>query len=101
MMAAPSRNVRPSPTARLCSSPTTAPKPKTRCREVNGALTCLNLESNLIGAEGGRAIAKALRVNRTLRSLDVQYNLLSEAESQALRDAARQKACIRVDHVPR
>ena len=42
--------------------------------EVNRTLTSLNLQWNEIGQEGALALAEAVQVNHTLTSLDLEFN---------------------------
>ena len=53
------------------------------------SLTTLNLFDNEISAEGGVAIAEALKVNGSLTNLDLKYNGLDEDSNSKLRGAVQ------------
>ena len=56
-------------------------------------LTSLDLGGNrLIGDDGAKAIAEALKVNPVLTKLDLMYNNLGEAGKQAVRDAVKDRS---------
>ena len=54
------------------------------------ALTSLELYENDLGAEGGKALAEALKVNKGLRWLDVD-NFLGEETEELLREAVKER----------
>ena len=59
---------------------------------VSAVLTTLDLSGNRLEAEGAKALARALSVNRVLTKLDVQYNRgLGDEGKKALQDAAKRK----------
>ena len=57
------------------------------------SLTTVELNNNNIGDEGAKALAEALRVNHTLRKLDLRGNNGSgDAGKEALREAVKGRA---------
>ena len=54
-------------------------------------LTSLNLRSNRLDAEAGKALADALSVNAVMKKCDVSGNWLGEAAKRALRDAVKDR----------
>ena len=55
-------------------------------------MTELHLASNNIGDNGAKAIAEALKVNRVLTKLNIQYNAsMGDAGKQAVRDAVKDR----------
>ena len=51
---------------------------------LNTTLKSLNLRKNGLGKSGGRALAETLRLNATLTSLHLGYNGLGEGGGRAL-----------------
>lgn len=53
----------------------------------NSTLTTLNLSSNEIGIEGGKANGEALVNNSTLTTLDLRYNKIGDVGGKAIGEA--------------
>ena len=52
-------------------------------------LNSLDLSSNFLDAEAGKALAKALEVNAVLKRIDLRFNRMGEEEKEAVREAVR------------
>ena len=52
-------------------------------------MTTLRLSENVIGAEGAKVIAEALKVNAVLTKLDIRANNMGDAREKAVRDAVK------------
>jgi hypothetical protein len=57
--------------------------------KVNKSLTSINLDYNQIGAEGASALADALKMNRTLKSINLCVNAIGNEGASALADALK------------
>ncbi|CAF1592671.1 unnamed protein product, partial [Didymodactylos carnosus] len=57
--------------------------------KVNKTLTTLNLENNEISVRGGEALAEALKVNKTLTTLNLAGNQISDGGGEALAEALK------------
>ncbi|XP_042683992.1 NLR family CARD domain-containing protein 3 isoform X2 [Centrocercus urophasianus] len=58
-----------------------------RSLKVNRSLTALDLRSNSIGPSGAKALADALKKNQVLLSLNLQHNVIKEEGATALAEA--------------
>ena len=52
-------------------------------------MTNLNIRSNSLGPEGGKAFAEMLKVNTALTKLDVRYNDIGGKGKQELRESVK------------
>jgi len=55
--------------------------------KVNTSITTINLQGNKLGAEGGKAIAEGLKINTSITNIDVTSNSLDAAAKDTIKAA--------------
>jgi hypothetical protein len=63
---------------------------------LNTTLRCINLRHNYLGEGGGRALAESLRLNTTLTTLPLGSNGLGEGGGRALAESLRLNTTLRL-----